>query len=203
MRNSDSPLLYRVGRAIVVPLFKLVFLLRSTGTHHVPAEGGALLAANHASFLDPVFVGAACPRRLRFMARDTLFRNHAFSGLITALGAFPVRRGGVSKEAFRTAIDLLRGGSLVLLFPEGTRTPDGVVHPFKTGISMLAERSEVPVVPVAIEGSYRVWPRHRALPRPARVRVCFGEPLRYGGEGYERFAEEVRSRVVRMMEERP
>lgn len=203
MRDSDRPLLYRVGRAIVVPLFKLVFLLRSTGTHHLPAEGGALLAANHASFLDPVFVGAACPRQLRFMARDTLFRNRAFSGLITALGAFPVRRGGVSKEAFRAAIDLLRGGSLVLLFPEGTRTPDGLVHPFKTGVSMLAERSGVPVVPVAIEGSYRVWPRHRALPRPARVRVRFGEPLRYGGEGYERFAEEVRSRVVRMIEGHP
>jgi len=199
MKSSDNLRLQGFFKALLRLLLGLFFLLGKKGTAKVPQEGGILLAANHASFLDPLFIGTACPRQVRFMARDSLFRRPGLGGLIAAVGAFPVKRDGVSVDAFRKALELLDAGRVVLVFPEGTRSYDGSVGPFKTGISMLAERAGVPVVPVAVAGSWRAWPRNRALPRPARVRVSFGEPITYSGQGHERFADELRSRVTDMM----
>jgi len=157
------------------------FRYRVWGREHVPRRGGALLVSNHQSFLDPVLVAVGLPRQVHYMARRSLFRVPGFRGLIRSLNAFPVRRGGVDVSAVREAVSRLEAGELVLVFPEGTRTPDGRIQPLRRGVELLARRARVPIVPVVIDGAYEVWPRHRRWPRPGTIRVEFGPPLHWGG----------------------
>lgn len=169
-----------------------------TGVRHfnVPdtgdPEGGMLLVSNHQSFLDPVLVGMSMPRPMDFLARRSLFRAPGFRELIRALGAHPLRRGRMDPAAMRSMLRLLRGGRWVLVFPEGTRTRDGSLGRFRPGSAELASRARVPVLPVCIEGADRAWPRHQALPRPARVAVAYGQPVWPGGLS----GEQVMGRVV-------
>jgi 1-acyl-sn-glycerol-3-phosphate acyltransferase len=150
---------------------------RLYGSQRLPMSGGVLLAANHQSFLDPVIFGLGLPRPVHFMARSSLFRRPLFGGLIRSLNAFPVRRGEVDHAAVREAIRLLGAGEMVLLFPEATRTRDGSIAPPRGGLSMIAARAGVPIVPIVVDGAFRAWPRHRRLPRPAVIRVAVGEPI--------------------------
>ena len=142
--------------------------------------GGVVIASNHQSYVDPVLLGAGLPRRLSFMARDTLFMNPLFGRLIRDVGAFPVRRDGVGKEGLKTAVRKLKDGEAVLVFPEGTRTLDGRIGRIKDGAGLLSRLSGVPVVPAAVEGTFLAWPRGRAYPLPARMTVAFGEAIPAG-----------------------
>jgi len=175
-----------------------------TGARHfnVPdvraLQGGMLLASNHQSFLDPVLVGMSMPRPLNFLARQSLFRVPGFSALIRALGAHPLRRGRMDAAAIRTMLRLLRGGRWVLVFPEGTRTRDGSLGSFRPGSAELASRAGVPVLPVCIEGAHRAWPRHSALPRPARVAVAYGKPIQPRGRDGGPIMEEVVDQIGAM-----
>jgi 1-acyl-sn-glycerol-3-phosphate acyltransferase len=175
-----------------------------TGVRHfnVPdldrVEGSLLLASNHQSFLDPVLVGMALPRPLNFAARSTLFTNPAFGTLIRALGAHPLQRDRVDPRGIRTLLRLLRDGRRLLVFPEGTRTRDGALNPFRPGTGVLAVRTGTPVLPVCIEGAQRAWPRHRLLPRPARVAVAFGEIIHPDGRTGEELMKEVEASVYNM-----
>ena len=147
---------------------------------------GVLMASNHQSFLDPMLVGIAFDRPVHFLARESLFRVPLFGRLISGVGAHPVRRGQTDISALKTAIRILRGGRALLMFPEGTRTPDGELGEFKAGVGSLAVRCGVPLLPVCIEGAYQCWPRTQRLPRsplprPGPVAVAFGELLRPEG----------------------
>jgi 1-acyl-sn-glycerol-3-phosphate acyltransferase len=144
----------------------------------VPSTGPALLVANHASYLDPVLVGAAVPRRLSYLARSSLFRPRAFGVLIRAFGAIPLEREGVGIGGMRAVLAALAEGRVVLLFPEGTRSADGALGVLRTGAMRIAQRAGVTVVPVWIEGSGRALPRGAKLPRPRRIEVRFGAPYR-------------------------
>ncbi len=160
----------------------LGFRYRVWGKEHVPPRGGALLVSNHQSFFDPVLVAVGLPRQVHYMARDTLFRNPLFARLISSLNAFPLRREGVDVGAVRETVARLRRGELVLVFPEGTRTHDGSIRPLRRGVELLARQGGVPIIPVIIEGAHQAWPRRELLPRPARIRVLFGQPLLVGRE---------------------
>ena len=182
----------------------LLFRIRAWGVERVPRRGGALLASNHQSFLDPTVVGTPLPRRAYYMARRTLFDVPGLGRLIRAVNAFPVERGGVNRRAMRTAIELMSRGEGLVVFPEGTRTPDGEVKRFTSGFALLAARAGVPIVPVAIHGAYEAWPRHQRLPRPSPVHVAYGEPLAVAGSGKAAFreaAERVHARVVALQAE--
>lgn len=172
---------YRVCRTAARTLASAIWRLRGFGADRIPQKGGVLLASNHQSFLDPALIAACAPRPVSFMARSTLFRNGMFGALIRTLGTFPVKRGTADLHAVREAIDRLRAGAALLVFPEGTRTRDGALGPMKAGVRMLAQRAGVPVVPVLVEGAYRVWPRTRLWPGRGSVRVRFGEPFRVEG----------------------
>jgi 1-acyl-sn-glycerol-3-phosphate acyltransferase len=170
-------LYYRAGRAFCQALYTILLGGRVYGVDNVPRRGGVLLACNHQSFLDPVLATFALPRECTYMARDTLFVNPLFRWLIKSLNAFPVRRGESDVAAMKTALRKLADDAVLTAFPEATRTEDGRVRPFKPGVIVLARKARVPLVPVAIEGAFDAWPRHRKLPRMATVLVAYGEPI--------------------------
>jgi 1-acyl-sn-glycerol-3-phosphate acyltransferase len=172
-------MLYSFLKPIAVALMRLLFRVEGRGTEHVPAEGPVLIVANHSSVLDPPLVGGMCPRQLTFLAKAELFRIPGFGGLIHRLGARPLRREGADPSALRTARRVLAEGKALLVFPEGTRGEEGRLREAKPGAALLAVQSGATVVPVYVSGSGRAWPRGRRLPRPAKVVVTFGAPLRF------------------------
>ena len=184
-RADDEPMRPGPGRAVFYALSRLTvriafgffFRMRAYGQENVPPAGGALLLANHQSYLDPPIIGAGLRRRLRYMARYTLYDNPILGTTIDLLGAFPVRPGKPDKASIRRAIAELRAGQIVVMFPEGTRSWDGELLPMQGGFRLLVRKANVPVIPVAIDGVHRAWPRARRLPRPGRVRVLYGLPI--------------------------
>jgi 1-acyl-sn-glycerol-3-phosphate acyltransferase len=169
--------LYEFLKPFAVFLMRWTFHLTSVGRHHVPARGPVLLVSNHSSVLDPVLIGGAAARQLSFLAKAELFEIPGFGGLIRRLNARPLRREGADAAALREALRMLREERALLVFPEGTRGPEGELRVPKAGAGMLAVLSGAPVVPVYISGSGRAWPRDRRLPRRSKVTVTFGPPL--------------------------
>ena len=172
-------MLYALLKPIAVALMRLLFRVEGRGSEHVPAEGPVLIVANHSSVLDPPLVGGMCPRQLTFLANAELFRVPGLGGLIRRLGAQPLRREGADPSALRTAQRVLAEGKALLVFPEGTRGEEGTLREAKPGAALLAVQSGATVVPAYVRGSGRAWPRGRRLPRPAKVVVTFGAPLRF------------------------
>lgn len=146
-------------------LLTILYRFRVFGRHNLPAEGPALLVCNHQSFLDPIINGAAAsPHHLVFVARVGLFKFKPFSKLIESYNAIPIRQGEADTAAIRAALDQLAMGRIVLVYAEGQRTPDGAMHSFQRGAAVLLKRAKCPVIPMAIEGAFDAWPRHKKLP---------------------------------------
>jgi 1-acyl-sn-glycerol-3-phosphate acyltransferase len=154
-----------------------VLKIRVTGRDLVPDDGGGLVLSNHQSNFDPVLIGLSCERRLNYVARTTLFRSRMFRLMVAALDAIPIDREGGGLAGLKETLKRIKRGEMVLIFPEGTRTPDGEVHRMMAGFCAIARRGKVPLVPVALDGAYDAWPRQRALPRPATVHVVWGDPI--------------------------
>lgn len=170
--------LYIFAHRVLNLLFPAFFGFEVSGTEHLPS-GGCIIAANHASYLDPPILGAATPmpRQVRFMAKSELFQVPLLGPLITRLGAFPVVRGTPDRKAIRQAVDLLRQGWTLGIFPEGTRSKDGGLGDPEPGLALIATHAGVPVVPMAIQGTYGwLWRRGWKLGLN-RVKVRFGPPL--------------------------
>lgn len=148
------------------------FRYRYTGRRHVPATGPVLLVANHQSHLDPVLVGIAAPRRLKYLARHGLF-FWPFSWWIQALGAVPIDRERGAVGGIRTTLRLLNEREAVLVFPEGSRTFTGQLQPMRPGFCLLARRTGAVIVPVAIRGAFASMPRGTAYPRPRPISLAF------------------------------
>ncbi len=176
-RSFASRAWYAMMR-VVVGVFALgLFRLRCAHRERLPATGGYLLLSNHQSHLDPPLVGFVVPRRVNYVARDTLFKNRFFAWLINSLDAIPIDREGLGLAGLKETMRRLKRGEIVLLFPEGTRTPDGELQPLRPGFSALVQRTGVPIVPVALDGAYQAWPRKAKFPRPGRVQIVVGEPI--------------------------
>jgi 1-acyl-sn-glycerol-3-phosphate acyltransferase len=182
----SGELLHVATRVVSNAVFSLGFSIRWEGTHHMPATGPALAIANHQSYLDPPAVGMASTRRLVYLARSSLFRNPVFGALIRGLNAVPIDQEGVGKEGIKAIVQRLLAGDAVLVFPEGTRTPDGTMQPLRPGVHLLLKRSNAPIVPIGIAGAYDAWPVWRAYPIPApiflpaserTIAVSIGKPL--------------------------
>ncbi len=146
------------------------------GRENFPREGPVIIIANHISYLDPVAVGVATPRTVRFMAKEELFHIPVLKWIIRGLHAFPVRRGHSDRAALKAALEVLHNGQVLGIFPEGTRAHDGRLLPFQHGAALLALKTGAPLVPVAIKNTNRVL-------RGQRVRVIFGPPLNIATSG--------------------
>jgi 1-acyl-sn-glycerol-3-phosphate acyltransferase len=156
-----------------------LFGFRAYRAERIPAHGPVVLLANHESHFDPVLIGVSSRRRLSFLARKTLF-NGPFGLLIRSLNAIPVDRDGVGISGLREIIRRLKEGEATLVFPEGTRSPDGRLGELQPGFCILVRRAGATIVPVGIGGAFEVWPRNRSVPRFGRIAVHVGRPISPG-----------------------
>jgi len=168
--------MFRAAWVAVRTLLRPLFCFRVEGLERFPA-GPAVLIANHPSALDPLFLAAAVPERLLFLAAAEFFALPAVGWVMRTYGSIPVRRGEVDAAAVRGALLALEGGRKVAVFPEGRVTPQPDGRPVHRGAALLAARAGVPMVPVAIAGTGRVFPLGAWFPRPGRVTVRIGPPL--------------------------
>ena len=166
-------------RHLFFVFFRLMYRLRYDGQANIPREGPVIYASNHQSNLDPPSIGCLVwDRPFIALARVGLFKFKPFAWMIRLPGAIPLRRGRGDAQAIRAAIDQLNAGGCVLMFPEGTRSPDGTVQPFKAGILILVKRTKAPVVPLAVEGAYDIWPIGQRFPRlRGRIKVKAGRAI--------------------------
>ena len=198
-RSRRSRLWYEFLRLHVRMIWSLGYRVRYTGQQNIPPEGGVLVVANHQSNFDPPLVGAGCPRRMNYLARDSLFGFAPFRWLIRSLDAIPLNREGLGLAGIKETLRRLKRGEMVLMFPEGTRTWDGQIGPFRPGFTALAVRGRAAILPAGIEGAFDAWPRWRTLPRPGVIHVHYGIPiLAHQLKQYqeEELLAEVRKRVL-------
>lgn len=171
------------------------------GLEHVPRTGGIVVVANHMHLVDPPLVSASCPRRLHPMGKYELFQTPVVGWALWAYGAFPVRRFAADMGALRAARGILRSGSAVLMFPEGTRSKDARLHPGLPGAAMVAMLSGVPVVPVAVSGTEAIRVPGTLFDalrgRKLTIRVEFGPPLRLETGAGAQQAEVATDRMMR------
>lgn len=176
-------------------IYAVVFPLRIIGKENMPKEGGVLLCANHISNLDPMTIGIKLDRQVKYMAKAELFKVPVLGWLIDKVGAFPVKRGGVSKESIKTALTILRGGHVMGIFPEGTRNSDSGAA--KKGAAHFALRSGAAVIPAAIVGQYKPF---------RRMTVVYGAPIDLsafegaGSDALEEVTDLIMSKIREMME---
>ena len=146
----------------------LIFRYKVEGQENIPADGGVIVALNHRSYWDVVFAGSIIRRPLRYMAKAALFENPLFARLITTFGAFPIQRGSGDIGAIKSALSILKGGNVMLIFPEGRRILDGSHPGGKPGVALIATMAKVPVVPICISGKYSFW---------NKITFKIGEPI--------------------------
>jgi 1-acyl-sn-glycerol-3-phosphate acyltransferase len=156
-----------VVRSAIAPLTRW----EVRGSENVPREGGVVVASNHISFWDPPIVGVALPREAHFLAKEELFATPLLGWLIRTYNAIPIRRGVSDLSGIARAVEALKRGAVLILFPEGTRMRDGQLHPARPGVGMMAVAADVPIVPCYVSGSNHPG---RWLLRQARVRIWFG-----------------------------
>lgn len=168
---GQSKVIYRVGQAVCRPIMKVFYRYKFINNNSIPHEGAYIIASNHMSFSDPVLLGLGQRRRLFFMAKQELFKNKFFGGLIRALGAFPVERGAGDGKAIKTGEDLIKEGNVMTIFIEGGRTKTGEFMRPRSGCALVAQQMQVPVIPacITITGN----PKHRFAKRV----IHFGDPL--------------------------
>jgi 1-acyl-sn-glycerol-3-phosphate acyltransferase len=181
------------------PVLKLIFRPQVEGLDNVPASGPAILASNHLSFSDSIFMPLVVPRKVTFVAKAEYFTGKGVKGWLKKMffvgtGTIPVDRSGgrAAQAALDTQLRVLRSGELAGIYPEGTRSPDGRLYRGKTGVARLALDSGAPVIPVAMLNADQVQPIGKVMPKIMRVRIRFGAPLdftRYAGMAGDRFVE--------------
>lgn len=170
-------LVYRLTWLFSRASFALGHRWRVLNPERVPLTGPVILAANHASYLDPPLVGSGVRRPINYLARESLFRFPVFGWYLRQLNVVPVDRDGGGAAGLKGILDRLHDGGAVILFPEGTRTGDGQLQPARAGIGLTVIKSDAPVVPVRVFGTFEAWSRHMKLPRPRRVMVKYGVPM--------------------------
>ncbi|XKH53892.1 1-acyl-sn-glycerol-3-phosphate acyltransferase [Citricoccus nitrophenolicus] len=187
---------------VVAPVTNLLFRPWVKGLNNVPEEGAAILASNHLSVSDSIFMPAQLYRQVHFLAKKEYFSGKGPKGWITrkffeATNQLPMDRAGgkASLDSLRSGLEVLQDGKLLGIYPEGTRSPDGRLYRGKLGVAKLALNARVPVVPIAMIGTDKVQPIGRAIPSIRRVGMIFGQPLDFS-EYYDRAGDRFVERQV-------
>ncbi len=162
---------------IIKIVARLYLGLEVIGVENIPKKGGVILAPNHPSDLDSFILGASINRQLNTMGKAELFRKPVIGKFFRMLGAFPVNRGAIDSEAIKVAVDRLKKGNVIDIYPEGTVSKDGALQLPKYGVGLIALMSQVPVIPVAIMGLCKVYPKGARFPKAHKVKIVFGKPL--------------------------
>lgn len=189
-------LLYLFSRLILIFILKVFFGLKVYGLTGIPRRGGFILASNHTSNLDPMILGVACNRPLNFMAKEDLFRSHFFGRLLLTVGAFPVKRNFVDISAIKEAINRLKNGGALVVFPEGTRSQNKDNMQGQPGIGMLSRKANCPILPAFISGADKAMPPGSRIIKPTKITVRFGSPMKFdNGSSYELIAEQTMKEI--------
>lgn len=179
MKRSGMSVPYRMGWLFFRGLFALIFRCRYLHPDRVPRTGGCILAANHCSYLDPPLVGSGITRQVGMLARNTLFRFPLFGAILRSWDAVPVDPAGGSSAGLKGILDRVANGGAVLIFPEGTRSPDGRLLPARSGLGLSVIKTNAPVVPVRIWGTFEAYGRHSKIPKPKKLTIKYGHPLTF------------------------
>lgn len=199
-------LIYSIIKIIGFIIFKLYFRLKVYGlekSHFL--KGPFILVSNHQSYLDPIVLGVAFKRHLRFVAKNNLFKNFIFGNLISCLGAIPVKLQHPNIRLIKEIYNIFQKGEVLAIFPEGARSPEGIIQKGKPGIGYLINKTRVPVVPAFIDGSGKAFPISSWFIRPYKVKVIFGAPIKIddfyddsklsGGEKYRLITDIIMNRI--------
>lgn len=200
LRNGAHKIWYELVKTLAQVFFICLFRVRAFGWCNVPKRGGAVLASNHQSYLDPAIIAAGVRREIHFMARDSLFEIPVFGALIRSLNAFPVKREGIDRDAIRKAVRIITAGGLVVIFPEGTRHDSGTLGEVKAGAAFVSRKAGCPIIPVGIRGAHKAWPMRYRIFHLAPVRIGFGRPIESGGKEAEKVIEEVVKGIEDLLE---
>jgi 1-acyl-sn-glycerol-3-phosphate acyltransferase len=167
------PVVLAILRPFIFLTSRLLFRIRFIDAENVPATGACIITPNHITYADPIWVTIPIHRPVHYMTWDKVFEIPGLGFIARLFGAFPVKLEGTGTAAQREAVELLRRGRPLMIFPEGGRTRTGRVMPFKMGAFRLALAQGVPIVPVAIDGAWQIWPAHRLLPRPGKLTIKY------------------------------
>ncbi|MBT9139755.1 MAG: 1-acyl-sn-glycerol-3-phosphate acyltransferase [Dehalococcoidia bacterium] len=182
---------YWIMRKIFIFIFKFLFRWEIAGREHLPREGGCILCSNHFSWWDPPLVGCLTKRIVHFMSKEEMFQGPVFSKVMPLLHAFPVRRNSADRRAIRRALEILKSGEVLGIFPEGTRSRTDELLVPHSGVALIAIKSEVPVIPIAIIGSFKIL---------RRIKVRIGAPISfpeyYGLKNKAEKLEEVAGKIM-------
>ena len=183
---------------------RLFYGFRIIHRERVIQTGPVILAMNHQSFLDPPLAGNACDRAIFFLAKKSLMNVPVLGWLLPKLNVIPVNLEGGDRSALKALIRILSAGECALVFPEGTRTPDGSLQPAQPGLGLVIAKTRAPVVPMRIFGAHNVWPIHGKLRFSGKITIVVGEPIYFSdvdleGEGkdlYSRLSQRVMDAIV-------
>ena len=173
---TETTLSYRFARFTFGMFFRIWFRWKVLHHERVPAKGGVILASNHDSYLDPVYVVSALERMVVGLARESAFNVPLGGRILRSWRVIPVDQTGTGR-GLKTFLSRLRSGDAVIMYPEGTRSPTGQIRAPQPGIGLIIIKSTAPVVPIKLFGAYEAYARHHWLPRPYQVQIKFGEPL--------------------------
>jgi 1-acyl-sn-glycerol-3-phosphate acyltransferase len=177
MPLGETRLLFHLTRLVSWLICRFYFRISFRGVEHVPSKGPVILAPNHASFLDPIWISLPVSRPMRYMTWERFVYMPFLGGLIRIFGGFPVRLESGDRAALRAASQQLHAGGPLVIFPEGGRTRTGKIMPFKPGFIRLALETNAPILPVTIIGGYEAYPPSLRFPRPRKVEVIYHLPI--------------------------
>jgi len=203
---------YFLGWFFFRAFYRFYCRYRVFNPERVPLEGPVILASNHASFLDPPLVGSGLRRGINYLARESLFRFPVVGWVLRRWNSVPVDREGGGAKGLKAILDRLLAGGAIILFPEGTRTRDGKLQPARSGIGLTVIKSQAPVVPVRVFGTFEAFGRHLHFPRPHQVAVKYGQPMWFEAlraeakvcskprlkEIYQEVADEIMAAIARL-----
>jgi 1-acyl-sn-glycerol-3-phosphate acyltransferase len=195
---------YGILRAFLTPFLMILFRPKVKGLRHVPGSGPVIIASNHLSFSDSIFMPLVVPRKVTFLAKSEYFTSPGPKGLLKkltfiALGQVPVDRSGGrrSEAALITGLKVLAEGKCLGIYPEGTRSPDGRLYKGRTGIARLAIESGAPIIPVAMFNTEKIQPTGTVVPKVMRVKMIFGEPMYFDGDSTDlQYLREVTDKIM-------